>query len=295
MNEDICLDPQGNRIKGKDFNLFKMNYSEIQKFDCGSIHYPRFPRQQKVTVGKPTIDTLLEVIEAKLKALNREGIEYNIEIKSTPEDEKDGFQPDVKTFSDLVIKTIKEKIPATKFTIQSFDLRVLQYLNKNHPDIRLVALTEDNISPEEDLKKLGFKPYVYSPYYKKLKAKHVEAFHKAGVKVIVWTVNEVSEMEEMKQMKVDGIITDYPDLISLVGQKQCKPGANLFEGKCVKLPSHSLPYEKNPGWTCKPGYTQKRADCTKIKVPKHAELLPDGKTWECNQGYKRYRSSCKKY
>ena len=34
----------------------------------------------------------------------------------------------------------------------------------------------------------------------------------AGIKVIPWTVNDVEQMKELKQMGVDGIISDYPDL-----------------------------------------------------------------------------------
>lgn len=294
MNEDICLDPEGKRIRNKQFNLYQMDYAEIQKFDCGSLDYKRFPGQKKVSVGKPTIDKLIDVTEATLKRLNRENVEYNIEIKSTPEDQKAGFQPPVEKFSDLVIKTILEKLPYSKFTIQSFDWRVLQYINKTYPNVRLVALKEEGISPEKDLKALGFKPYVYSPYYKELKANHVIAFHKEGVKVIPWTVNTVPEMEEIVQLNVDGIITDYPDLITQVGQKKCKENTHLFEGKCVKLPAHALPSDMNPGWTCKAGYVQKRSGCIKIRVPKNGLLLPDGKSWECNPGYERYRGTCKK-
>lgn len=294
MNEDICLDSQGKKVRNKDFNLYKMTYEEIQKFDCGSLPYPRFPQQKKIKEGKPTIDKLIEVTEVTLKRLNRENVQYNIEIKSTPEDEKDGFQPDVATFSDLVIKTIQEKLPASKFTIQSFDWRILQYINKTYPEVRLVALKEDNVNPEKDLKLLGFKPYVYSPYFKELKKKHVDAFHNQGIKVIPWTVNSVQDMEEMLDMNVDGIITDYPNLITEVNSKKCKEGSNLFEKKCVKLPAHSLPSDQNPGWTCKPGYAQKRAGCSKIKVPRNGYLLPDGKGWECLAGFERYRATCKK-
>ena len=295
MNEEICLDKESKKIKGKAFNLYKMNYEEIQKFDCGSLPHPRFPDQKKISVGKPTIDKLIETTETSLKRLNRKNVQYNIEIKSTPEDEKDGFQPEVEKFSDLVIKTIREKLPASKFTIQSFDWRVLRYIHKKYSDIRLVALTEDKISPEKDLETLGFKPYVYSPYYINLTSEHVDAFHRLGVKVIPWTVNDVIGMEKMVEMKVDGIITDYPNLIILVGQKKCKTDQNFFEGKCVKVPAHALPLDRNPGWTCKAGYTQKRSGCTKIKVPKKGHLLPDGKGWECDSGYKRYRGTCKKF
>ncbi len=294
MSEEICFDPQGKKVKDKEFNLYKMTFDEIQKFDCGSKIHPRFPLQRKVNVGKPTIDKLIEVTEVTLKRLNREGAEYNIEIKSTPEDERDGFQPAVGKFSDLVIKTIMEQLPISRFTIQSFDWRVLQYINKTYPEVRLVALTENKINPEKDLKLLGFKPYVYSPYYKDLKLKHVEVFHSKGIKVIPWTVNDVKEMEQVLELNVDGIITDYPNLITDVNAKKCKKGSNLFERKCVKLPAHSLPSDQNPGWVCKAGFAQKRDGCSKIKVPQNGYLLPDGKGWDCLEGFERYRATCKK-
>jgi glycerophosphoryl diester phosphodiesterase len=33
----------------------------------------------------------------------------------------------------------------------------------------------------------------------------------AGLKVIPWTVNETADMQRLIEMKVDGLITDYPD------------------------------------------------------------------------------------
>jgi glycerophosphoryl diester phosphodiesterase len=294
INEEICIDSDGKSIKGTVYNIFKLSYDEVTGFDCGSTPYPRFPEQKKISVGKPTVDKLISVMEGTLKRLNRTNVEYNIEIKSTPEDEKKGFQPDVKTFSDVVIKTIKEKLPVTKFTIQSFDWRVLQYVHTAYPDVRLVALTERPIAPADDLKLLGFKPYVYSPEFIYLKKEHVDFFHEQGIKVVTWTVNEVSEMEALLKMNVDGIITDYPNKITLVNAKTCKKGFHLFEGKCINLPAHSLPSDQNPGWICKPGHVQKRNSCFKMKIPEHGRLLPDGKSWECIDGYTRYRATCKK-
>lgn len=208
MNEDICLDPNGKRIKNKAYNLYKMTAEEIRKFDCGSLPHRKFPQQKKVVEKKPVLNELLAFTENK-----KPGIHYNIEIKSTPEDEKKGFQPDIKIFSDIVIKTIKEKIPVERFTIQSFDWRVLKYIHEIYPDVRLSALYDGRISPEKNIKALGFKPEIFSPYFKKLSKKDVEAFHAMNIKVIPWTVNEVSDMKAMIKMGVDGIITDYPDRI----------------------------------------------------------------------------------
>jgi len=32
-----------------------------------------------------------------------------------------------------------------------------------------------------------------------------------GIKIIPWTVNEISDLERMKKFEPDGIITDYPN------------------------------------------------------------------------------------
>jgi len=45
--------------------------------------------------------------------------------------------------------------------------------------------------------------------------KHQQDLLKArGIRIIPWTVNSVEEMKKLKDMKVDGIITDYPDYFS---------------------------------------------------------------------------------
>lgn len=294
MNEEMCQGPDGKRVKGREHNLYKMSYEDIQRYDCGILPHPRFLQQQKVSVGKPLLEKLLTVTEQTLKRLNRDKVQYNIEIKSTEEDERDGFQPEYRAFTDLVVKTIQAQLKNEKFFIQSFDWRVLRYLNGKYPDIQLSALIETEVNPQENLKKLGFTPEVFSPDFNLLKQKHVAEFHALNIKVIPWTVNSVEDMERLISMKVDGIITDYPNLISSVNVKKCGPKSHLFEGKCVKLPTHAEASDSNPGWKCKNGYVQKRAKCDKIKLPSHSFLLDDGKTWECKSGYERYRGTCKK-
>ncbi len=293
MNPEICTHPKRKDFKPREFNLYKMDYEEILLFDCGSKKYQRFPNQQKVVVGKPLLGVLIDETEARLKELGRK-VNYNVEIKSTPEDEKRGFQPDYKVMSDLVVKTLLDKLPPERFSLQSFDWRVLKYLHTKNPSLSLVALQEESMEPETVLKKLGFTPAVYSPYYKNLNPASVEFFRSKGVKVIPWTVNTIPEMRELLALGVDGIITDYPNFIETIEKKNCQSGENLFEGKCIKIPTHALPAEHSPGWICKKGYMQKRNHCEKMKLPSHARLSDDGKTWVCEEGYEKYRSTCKK-
>lgn len=279
INPKIC--------KGEKKNLYKLTYDEIIKFDCGSLGHPDFPQQKKASVGKPLLSKLL-------KSFKNRDVRFNVEIKSSIENEKKGFQPDYRKFADLVVEELKEHLSDERFTIQSFDWRVLRYLHEKNPSLKLVALKEGAFSPEVVLKELGFSPYAFSPYYKFLSPKDIAFFQKNKVLVIPWTVNSVSEMKDLIKMGVDGIITDYPNLIPEVREKSCPAKHNLFEGECVKIPTHGVASTKNPGWDCKPGYRQKRNKCVKIKLPKNSHLDEEGKNWVCDEGYEPYRATCRK-
>lgn len=293
MSEEICQNPEGKRVTGKKYNIYQMTYDEVIKFDCGSLPHKRFPQQKKIAVGKPTLDKLVSVIEKKLTELNRD-VSYNIEIKSTVLDEKLGFQPDYKKLSDIVIVKVKELLPLSRVTIQSFDWRVLRYIHEKYPDVRLVALREESFKVQDIVKELGFTPYVFSPWFKHLTKENVQELKATGMKVVPWTVNDLTDLKSVRALGVDGIITDYPDRIQEVMSPRCKKNFHMFEGNCIKLPKHSVPSDSNPGWSCKMGYIQKRSRCIKIVIPKNAHLLPDGKSWNCNEGFKKYRSTCVK-
>lgn len=291
MNEEICLDPQGKEVKLRQYNIYKMNYEEVIKFDCGSKLHPLFPEQQKVTVGKPTLENLLKHTEKTIKKLNRH-ISYNVEIVSTPLNEKLGFQPEYQKFTDLVISVLKAQLPLDRFTVQSFDWRVLRYLHKKYPEIRIIVLKMSAFDPQQVINELGFRPYAFSPFFKHVTKENVEALKRMRIKVVPWTVNELVDLRNIKALGVDGIITDYPDRIEKLASLKCKKKEHYFDGSCVKLPKHAIPSDSIPGWSCKQGYVQKRSRCIKIDLPPNAHLSQDGKTWVCKEGFKKYRSTC---
>lgn len=293
MNPVICRHPEGKSFREKEFNLYNMDYSEILRFDCGSLPHPRFPQQKKMSVGKPTLAALVLEIEAQLKKEKRTVL-YNIEIKSNEEQEKGKFQPPVAGFSDLVVAEIRAHLPDSRFVIQSFDPRVLIHIHQKYPEITLSHLTEVAQSAEEVRKILGFIPPIFSPHHELLSRENIPAYHALNMRVIPWTINDKETMRRLIGMGVDGIITDYPNLIPEVDVKECPKGSNLFEGNCVKLPKNAVPSDKNPGWDCKFGFVQRRFRCDRVKVPAHAVLSPDGHNWVCKEKYERYRNRCRK-
>lgn len=208
FNHIICLDSLGKTINKEDelqLNIYKTLYSQVKEYDCGSINHPQFPEQQKIKASKPL---LLDVIEQS-ELLSEQKINYNIEIKSTPEGDTI-YHPTPQVFADLFVSTIKGLIPLDRLTIQSFDFRVLRYLHDTYPEYQLAALVYKG-DVKTNLDALGFVPNSYSPEHSILTPEIVSELHAKGMKVIPWTINETSRMNTLLSWGVDGIITDYPD------------------------------------------------------------------------------------
>lgn len=214
ISKNICIDQNGNRIINdkENFNIYSMEYNEIKKFDCGIIGNEKFPDQKKISVFKPTLNYVIKIIENYIKEKGYKPVNYNIEIKSSNETDLI-FHPDVKEFSELVVNNIKNNKILERTTIQSFDFRVLKYINKNYPEIGLSVLVSENYDPQKNLDDLSFLPDIYSPNYKFINKEDLEYLKKKEIKIIPWTVNSYSDIAKILNLGVDGIISDYPERV----------------------------------------------------------------------------------
>jgi len=195
----------------KEYNLYEMDYAEIKQFDGGSKGNVRFPQQQKMKTYKPLLSEVFDTVAATIKAENLKPVKFNIEIKS--EEAVYGiYQPDPDEFVDLVMQVVQDKKAEDQINMQSFDIRILEAMHSNYPQIELAYLVEDR-TLEENLKLLSFKPKIYSPYFKLLDSAEVAAIRDKGMRVIPWTVNEPADIDAVINLKVDGIITDYPERV----------------------------------------------------------------------------------
>lgn len=213
MSSEICLDPQGKEFSDRDekkYNIYEMDYEEVRQFDSGLKPNKDFPEQQKMPTPKPLLQDVIVAVEDHIRSFSRYEVDYNIEIKSSPDgDGKD--HPPVEEYSDLVYSLVDEYLPMNRVVIQSFDARVLRYWHTKYPDVRLSLLVENLKSPEANLKDLGFNPAVYSPYYKLVNKEKIAFLHRHKIRVIPWTVNDQKDMLQLRGMGADGFITDYPN------------------------------------------------------------------------------------
>lgn len=219
FNPAICQLPNGDSIPKRDeekYLIYQMSVAEVQGFDCGSRGNPRFTDQQKMKTVKPTLRELAEALRAK-NPERAASIRWNIEIKSEPA--WDGVRhPPVEEFARLVITELRSLGIDKNATVQSFDVRALQAMHRQAPDIPLAYLIENIRGFDANLKELGFRPDIYSPYYLLVSKKLARKCHGKGIKLIPWTVNDVAAMRGMIHLGVDGIITDFPNRIREVSK-----------------------------------------------------------------------------
>lgn len=217
-----------------------LTFEELQAFDVGRIKPgsrtdKRFPNQQAVDGTK--IPSLAQLFALVAKSGN-ETVRFNIETKINPMKPEGTVAPEA--FAEALVATVRDSGMVSRTAIQSFDWRTLQIVQKLEPQIETVYLTAqqqwmDNVKSESGrasawtagfnldeadgnvaalIKQAGGD--VWSPFYRDLDRARVEDAQARGLKVVPWTSNDAGSMEALIDMGVDGIITDYPNILRQV-------------------------------------------------------------------------------
>ncbi len=235
LNPDITRDADGSWLSGPKRLLWHLEYRELSAFDVGrtrpgSRTADRFPDQEPRDGAR--IPTLREVL-ALGRGPGAEALRFNIELKLTPLEP--GATADPRRLVQEIVEVLESEGMADRATIQSFDWRIVREVQAHASDIRTSCLTVgrrwfDTIERGRP----GPSPWtagldidavdgsvprlvqqagcaVWSPYFRDLTAEALAEAHGLGLSVVVWTVNEVDDMEALATLGVDGLITDYPD------------------------------------------------------------------------------------
>lgn len=215
LNPKFVTYKNGQELKGKDNKglIYAYNLKDLENFDLGIKGNVDFPQQAKTATSIALLSDLIDQAEAYAKQKRTKPMFYNIETKS-----KDGndhkAHPAPQEFSDLLLEVVIEKNIAPRTVIQSFDKRTIQYINKAYPQVKTSFLIDakNKKSIKELVEELGFTPFIISPNYKIVDENFVKDAHELGIKVIPWTANTKEEIKALEQLKVDGIISDYPNM-----------------------------------------------------------------------------------
>jgi len=146
--------------------------------------------------GIPTLKEVIQLVNQKCV--------INIEIKDA--------KATVKVV-ELIQKYISENLfNYNQFLISSFDWEVLETISVLNSNILIGVLTDENI---ENALVFAQKINAYSihPFHQLLDKEKVTLWQQNGFLVFPWTVNDAKEIELLKSFNVDGIISDFPDLL----------------------------------------------------------------------------------
>ena len=196
------------------YNLYQMPYATIRRCVVGELPQAAFPKQVPVATYRPLLCDALQAVESACRLAGRPSVGYAIEVKSNPAGD-DIFHPTPLPFVELVLAELQAAGVAERTTLLSFDLRILQAVRAQAPRQALCLLNE-NLSPATVLfEALGFVPDTYGPDFELLSFDTVQEFHASypGLRLVPWTLNTQADFAQALEWEVDGITTDYPELL----------------------------------------------------------------------------------
>ncbi len=219
-----------------------LTLAEIARYDVGRIrpdsdYAKRFSRQHSIDGTRiPTLAALFDLVKAK----GADQVRFNIETKIDPTAPADTVEPE--PFARALVDAVRKAGMESRVTIQSFDWRTLQVVQRIAPAIPTAYLTiddpeESNVTgPKAAAWTAGFAPAdhggsvaaavkaaggrIWSPYYRNLTKERVAQAKALGLQVLPWTVNDADTMRQLIDWQVDGIISDDPVLLRQVAAEK---------------------------------------------------------------------------
>ena len=210
-------------IKVSSLTVEQIKNYEIGRLDLDSDYGRRFPEQAQLDgIYMPTLQELFE----KMQQPEFEQMRLMVEIKSEP----NYLSQDRENIASLVIKQIREANLSNKVLLHSFDWLLLSEFKKKDPKITTSFLTKKGYQNEsenyytsqvfmqdaagysnsvpEKISALGGS--VWCPYFKDITRDRLLFARENNLIVVVWTLNELDDIDAMIELGVDAIVTDYP-------------------------------------------------------------------------------------
>ena len=193
-------------------NIYRMTYNQIKRYDCGKRRHPQFIHQKTMAATKPLWTDMVAAVEQYAAQTDLPPIIYNAELKTEGEAADGLFQPAPREFAQLAYDTACALQIDQRCLMQSFDIRLVRAMREVAPDMPLSLLVDNDDGFEKNIYRLGFVPDFYAPHYALITPELVYKTHANGMKLMAWTVNNLSAIEQLRNMGVDSVITDYPNL-----------------------------------------------------------------------------------
>jgi len=182
------------RITGVEGRVIEYILEELQALDAGSSFDEKFAGEKI-----PTLDEVLQLVDGKTKLL--------IEIKVG----RFGY-PGIE---ENLLQSIKNHRAEKWCIIQSFDVDCLEKIRHLNKKIQIQHLIFAKPSRFESIIKFG-KVKGINLGFRITTRRLIDEIHGDGKTVYIWTVNDEKKMKKLMEYGVDGIITNYPEMLKKV-------------------------------------------------------------------------------
>jgi glycerophosphoryl diester phosphodiesterase len=157
----------------------------------------RYARQQAPTLGEALTFT------------QEYGWKVNLEIKEL------GGNPDPNQVVKKILDLVEDFHMVDSILISSYNQTYLAKLREAHPHVAIgVLVSKPHPHPETLLRQL--EAQAYHPRLSDFRPADIALLHRQGCRVHVWNVNDRKTMERLVNAGVDGIFTDFPQVLTSV-------------------------------------------------------------------------------
>jgi glycerophosphoryl diester phosphodiesterase len=247
LNPDCTRDARGEFLQSAGPPLVTLSCAELGRYDVGrlkpgSAYAARFPLQQPLDGER--IPRLADVL-ALVRSRGGGRVRVAIEVKTFPEEPQLTLAPE--PFVAALQGDIERTGTAALVAVLAFDWRVLRAVQRLMPQVATVALTDEQ--PGTDTVRRDAQPAspwlagldprdfgastpalvkasgagTWGPGFADLDAQRVQEAHALGLRVVPWTVNEPADMERLIELGVDGMTSDYPQLLRALLERRGVP------------------------------------------------------------------------
>lgn len=242
LNPDHTRDAAGAWLPTNGPLIRSLTLAQVQAYDVGRLrpgsqYAAQFATQTpKDGEGIPT----LAAVFALVKERRAHAVRFNIETKLDPTRPDDSAPPEAMVRA--LLAEIDKAGMADRVTIQSFDWRSLALVGQLVPTMPRAYLTtartlkdsrwtaglnagDFGSTPQLVKAAAGATPgpVIWSPAGNTVTAAAVKEAHALGFQVIPWTINTRADMASLIDLGVDGLISDFPDLLRTEVRQRGRP------------------------------------------------------------------------
>jgi glycerophosphoryl diester phosphodiesterase len=170
---------------------------ELKSLDAGSWFSSKFKGE-----GIPTLSEALQFLDGRAF--------LNIELKADASDHQTNVH-----LENRVLETVRDAQAEHRILVASFNHRLMREIKARHPELTTAviykAVRDFASRPSRLVSRSGAEAFVCGRWW--LRRKLLEDLQVHHIPLFVYTVNREHDVERMIRLRVNGVITNFPDMV----------------------------------------------------------------------------------